>query len=67
MISFCGAAVGVHIESEAAASAVPTSSRDLAPAAVPETTPAAATAEATPAPEVCPRGVVTEICNLMSL
>ncbi|CAK9268680.1 unnamed protein product [Sphagnum jensenii] len=31
--SFCGAAVGVHIESEAAASAVPTSSRDLAPAA----------------------------------
>ncbi|KAH9571206.1 hypothetical protein CY35_02G082000 [Sphagnum magellanicum] len=49
--SFCGAAVGVHIESEAAASAVPTSSRDLAPAAAPETTPAAATAEATPAPE----------------
>ncbi|CAK9217865.1 unnamed protein product [Sphagnum troendelagicum] len=37
--------------SEAAASAVPTSSRDLAPAAAPETTPAAATAEATPAPE----------------
>ncbi|CAM6002703.1 unnamed protein product [Sphagnum balticum] len=49
--SFCGGAVGVHIESEAAASAVPTSSRDLAPVAVPETTPAAATAEATPAPK----------------